>query len=191
MAEQKTMTPEKIEANHAKVQAFLDSHPELANDEEYVDSVELIELCLRRMIRSPEKAVKNWSQICTEGRDFPEALGWPVRQGKESNLPTHVRTSVAQYKADAIADAAEYAANSSILERTFVNTKNQEIGGMCLADLENGIELYTKSQGTSTSQRFTKLFGDKRWNGHYGEDAVFTQVTIESSDDSDNTGEEE
>jgi hypothetical protein len=191
MADPKTMTPEKIEANHAKVQGWMDNHPELADDEEYVDSIELIELCLRRMIRSPQKAVKNWSQICTEGRDFPEELGWPVRQGKESNLPSHVRTSVALYKADAVADAYTIADTTGILGRTFVNTKNQEIGGMVYSELENGAELYAKSQGTSTSQRFTKLFNDKRWNGHYGEDAVFTQLTIESSDDSDNTGEEE
>jgi len=196
MAELKVMTQEKIDANHAKVQAFLDQHPELADHDEYVDSVELIELCLRRMIRNPAKAVKNWNQICTEGRDFPPALNWPIRQGKESNLPAFVREAVAHYKADAIADATIVAETTSILERIFVNTKNETIGGMRYSDLENGAELYIKSQGTSTSQRFTKMFGkgetdpENRWNGLYGEDAVFSNPTLVVSDD-DSDGEEE
>ena len=195
MAEAKVMTQEKIEANHAKVQAFLDNHPELADDEEYVDSVELIELCLRRMIRNPDKAVKNWNQICTEGRDFPPSLNWPIRQGKESNLPAEVRASVAQYKAEAIADAEIIVAGTSILERIFVNTKNETIGGMRYSDLENGAELYVKSQGTSTAQRFTKMYGkgttdpEHRWNGLHGEDAVFYNPTAANNSDGD--GEEE
>ena len=188
MVEQ-TMTTEKIEANHAKVQHWRDEHPELADSEEYVDSIELIDLCLRRMIRNPAKAVKNWSQICTEGRDFPPELNWP-------NLPAFVREAVAHYKADAIADATVVTETTSILERIFVNTKNETIGGMRYSDLENGAELYIKSQGTSTSQRFTKMFGkgetdpENRWNGLYGEEAVFSNPTLVVSDN-DSDGEEE
>ena len=187
MATSKVMEPETIERNTTKIQSWLDAHPNLADDDEYVDSVELIELCLRRMIRNPDKAVKNWSQICTEGRDFPLELEWPIKQGKESNLPTFVRTSVAHHANNAYEEALDYAENSTILERTFVNTKNEEIGGLCYADLENGAELYAKGQKTSTSQRFTKLFNDKRWNGMIVDEAVYYQPQANAN----SSGEEE
>ena len=193
MAQTKEISEERWTTGTTKIETWIEKNPNLRDDDEIGESIDIIELYIRRGARNIAKRLKFWNQILGEGRDFPKELNWPIKQGKESTLPVHVRESVNLLGMDAYAEAMNDVNNSTgehsgltLLDRVFISARNKTLGGLQYSSQDNGAELYAKSKQTSTQQRFTKLFNDGVWNGHLGDQSnlhLLIAETDEASED--------
>ena len=182
------MKAERWNNGSTKIETWIENHEDLRDDDEYADSFDLIELNLRRGARNPAKRLKFWNQILAEGRDFPAELNWPIKQGKESNLPNFVRISLTELGNAEYNDHHNLAVSTDVLDRQFISSRNTEHGGVQYSTLDNGAELYASAKKTSTIQRFTKLYNKEQWNGKTGSDMIIMPPTTQ---DDDSSGDEE
>tara|TARA_R110002020_G_scaffold253928_3_gene467619 strand:+ start:3322 stop:3951 length:630 start_codon:yes stop_codon:yes gene_type:complete len=147
-----------------KVQPYMNSKEmkEMAKaDEEIEDSFAVIEMNIKRGNKRPDMRKKYWNSILLEGRNLPN---WPIKKGKESNLPIEVQTT-----RDTIgelvfaAHVAFWNDNPVIQHLSVISDRNKELGGSPFPNAEE----YAASKEVASKQRVVKYYNTNRWNGEF------------------------
>jgi hypothetical protein len=146
----------------SKVQTWKKEHRELIKtDEDIADSVDIINMNIKRGAKRPNMRKKYWSSILLEGRNHPE---WPIKKGKESNLPQNVQASLTTLGTEVLEVYTNFWNENELIQNiTVISDRNKELGG---SPYESG-EAFAKGRVLAVRQRFTKYFTTGRWNGEF------------------------
>lgn len=167
----------------SKIEPWIKTYaPELKKNELHADALDSIRRQIKRGNSHPGLRVKFYKVMLEEGRDLPH---WPVKKGKESNLPTLVITSKTTM-AEAMTVYADIWDNNPIVQEIErVSDRNKEHGAQ---PYENGAD-YASAKISAAQQRFVNLFKAGRWNGVF--EVGNTTVTLPPAEEAVETSESE
>lgn len=178
--EDMSMTDEQWDSRIGKVQLWIKEHrPLIKENEDVADSVDIIKMNIKRGVKRPQMRKKYWSSILLEGRSLHD-YDWPIRKGKESNLPQHVQTSLTELGNLVSAAYTDFWNSNELIQQiTVVSDRNKELGGSTFDDAET----YAKGKVLAARQRFTKYFTGGRWDGNLNLEDGFNISPPENEDD--------
>lgn len=157
-----SMTDEHWETRITKVQNWMETYSDLIEDDEDLsDSVDLLNMNIKRGNKRPNMRKKYWGSMLLEGRTLPH---WPIQKGKESTLPQHVQTSLKEMATQIEELYTQFWNDNPLIQQiTVVSDRNKTLGG----SPHDNAEEFAKGRVLAARQRFTKYFTNNRWNGEF------------------------
>jgi hypothetical protein len=147
-----------------KVQPYMNSKEmkEMAKaDEEIEDSFAVIKMNIKRGNKRPDMRKKYWNSILLEGRNLPN---WPIKKGKESNLPIEVQNARDEIGELVFAAHVEFWNNNPIIQHlAVISDRNKELGGSPFPSAEE----YASTREVAAKQRVVKYYNANRWTGDF------------------------
>ena len=149
-----------------------------ADDDDCLDSIEMIGLMTRRMRRNPAKAATAWKQLLAEGAYHDD---WPIGgQGNASNLHPVIRAIARDAKESVTQDATTFFNDNAFVQ--FIALKRPR----GTDPLFHTAETYGKAKGQAAYNAIVNLHKDGYLTVEDGLDGVSFD-TYNTSDDGDDS----